>query len=63
MQEVFQKLEKDQANIFQVQFIEMQLIFDYRDTYQRFWYTGVILVTKLDHYFTVMVSVNPFLGF
>ena len=34
-----------------------------RDTYRQFWYTGVVVNTKLDHYF--MVSVNPktFLAF
>ena len=26
-----------------------------RDTHQQFWYTGVVLITKLDHYFTVSV--------
>ena len=31
--------------------------FTTRETYQQFWYTGVVLITKLDHYFTV--SVNP----
>ena len=28
-----------------------------RDTYQQSWYTGLVLITKLDHYFTV--SANP----
>ena len=43
-------LEKGSANIFQVQFIEIQSIND--------WYTGVVLITKLNHYF-IRVSVNP----
>ena len=30
-----------------------------RDTHQQFWYTGVVF-TKLDHYFKVTVSVNPY---
>ena len=34
-----------------------------RDTYQQFRYTGVVLITKLDHYFTSTVSVNPFCPF
>ena len=28
-----------------------------RATHQQFWYTGVVLIIKLNHYF--MVSVNP----
>ena len=32
------------------------------DTYQQSWYTGALLITKLEHYFMVTVSVNPFLG-
>ena len=31
--------------------------------YQQFWYTGVVLITKLDHYFTVSVNPKTFLGF
>ena len=30
--------------------------------YQQFRYTGLVLITKLDHYFTVSVN-HPFLGF
>ena len=34
-----------------------------RETYQQFWYTGVVLITKLDHYLiTVSVNPKPFLG-
>ena len=34
-----------------------------RDTYQQFWYTGVVLIIRLDHFFTVFVNSEPFLGF
>ena len=34
-----------------------------RDTHQQFWYTGVILITKLDHRFTVSVNPKTFLGY
>ena len=33
------------------------------DTNQQFWYTGVVLITKLDHYFLVSVSPKTLLGF
>ena len=29
-----------------------------RDTYQQFWYTGVVLISKLDHFFTVSVLIQ-----
>ena len=34
-----------------------------RDNYQQFWCTGVVKLTKLDHYFTVSVNPKTFLGF
>ena len=34
-----------------------------RDNYQQFLYTGVVIITKLDHYFPVSVNPNTFLGF
>ena len=34
-----------------------------RDSYQQFWYTGVVLITRPDHYFTVSVNPKTFLGF
>ena len=34
-----------------------------RDNYQQFWYTGVVLIPKLDHYFTVSVHPEHFWGF
>ena len=34
-----------------------------RDSYQQFWYTGVVLITKLDHYFTVSVNLKIFWAF
>ena len=33
------------------------------DNYQQFWYTGVVLITKLDHYFTVSLIQKHFGGF
>ena len=32
-------------------------------THQQFWYTGVVLITKLNHYFLVSVNQKAFLGF
>ena len=33
-----------------------------RDNYQQFWYTaGEVLISKLDHYFTVSVNPKTFL--
>ena len=34
-----------------------------RDNYQQFWNTGVVLISKLDHYFTVSVNPKTFWGF
>ena len=34
-----------------------------RDIYQQFWYTGVVLTAKLDHYFMVDVNPKTFLAF
>ena len=37
--------------------------FTTRDTYQQFWYTRLVSITKLDRYFTVFVNPKTFLGF
>ena len=34
-----------------------------RDNYAQFWYTGVVLITKPDHYFTGSVNPKTFWGF
>ena len=31
--------------------------------YPQFWYTGVVLITKLEHYFTVLLIQKHFGGF
>ena len=32
------------------------------DTYQQFWYNGVVLITELDRHFTVSVNPKTFFG-
>ena len=34
-----------------------------RGNYQQYWYTGVVLITKLEHYLTVSGNQKHFWGF